>query len=54
MMMNISNRHSSVLKSQMESVLYFVAEWVSLGEMKALQGVCMQKYLLEKERSPAL
>ena len=42
MMMKISNRHSSFLKSQVESILYFVAEWVSLKEMKALQGVCMR------------
>ena len=39
--MKISDRHSSVLKPQMESILSFVAECVSLVEMKALQGACM-------------
>ena len=68
----------------MESILSFVAEWVSVKEMKALQGACVlnstkarerqyeellsdldnqvwkelsddwQRYLLEKEESPAL
>ena len=44
MMMKISNRHSSLLKPQMESILYFVAEWVSMKEMKALQGACMRTF----------
>ena len=48
----------------MESVLSFVAKWVSVKEMKALQGARIhvwkelsddrQRYLLEKEESPAL
>ena len=49
-MMKISNRHSSVLKSQMESILYFVAGWVSVEEMKALQGVCMLTSVRARER----
>ena len=49
-MMKISNRHSPVLKSQMESIRYFVAQWVSLGEMKALQGVCMPTSVWARER----
>ena len=40
-MTKINNRHSPLLKSQMESIQYFVAEWVSVKEMKALQGACM-------------
>ena len=84
MEMKIRNRHSSAVKSQMEGIMNFVAEWFSREELKALQGVCVltsvwarerqyrdilinfdgqvwkdvsdewQKYLLEKEESPAL
>ena len=50
MRMKINNRHSSVLKSQMESILHFVAECVSLEEMKALQGVCMLTSMWAGER----
>ena len=49
-MMKISNRHSSVLESQMESILYFVAEWVSVKEMKALQGACMRTSMKARVR----
>ena len=48
--MKISNRHSSVLKSQMESILNIVAEWVSLKEMNALQGACMLTSIRARER----
>ena len=34
MMMKINYHHSSVLKSQMDSILYFVVDWVSLEKMK--------------------
>ena len=36
-----NDRHSLGLKPQMESILSLVAEWVSVKEMKALQGACM-------------
>ena len=39
--MKISNRHSFVLKVAVESIMIFAAEWFSLEEMKALQGVCV-------------
>ena len=50
MKMEISNRHSPVLKSQMESILSLVAELVSLKEMKAPQGVCMLTSTRARER----
>ena len=49
-MMKISDRDSSVLKSQMESILHFAAEWVSLKEMKALQGACVLTSIRARER----
>ena len=50
MMKKISNRHSSVLESQMDSILYSVAESVSVKEMKALQGACMLNSMPARER----
>ena len=38
-MMKTSNHQSHLLKSQMDSILHIVAEWVSVQEMKVLQGV---------------
>ena len=36
--------------SQLENVLYVVAEWVSMKEMKAPQGVCMLTSMRARER----
>ena len=49
-MMKSCNRHGSVLKSQVESTLYFVAEWCSLEEMQALPGVCMLTCVWSRDR----
>ena len=48
--MKINNRHSPRLKPQMESILFFVAEWVSVKEMKALQGGCVLTSTMARER----
>ena len=39
--MKISDHNSFVLLSQMEGIMSFLAEWSSLEEMNALQGVCV-------------
>ena len=45
-----NNLRSPELKPVMESILYFVAEWVSVDEMKALQGACMRTSTKARER----
>ena len=39
--MQNSSHWSCVLKDKMEGTMTLVAEWFSLEEMKALEGVCM-------------
>ena len=39
--MQNSSLWSRVLKGKMEGTMTLVAEWFSLEEMKALEGVCM-------------
>ena len=48
--MKISNHHSAGFKPQMQCILFFVAEWVSVKEMKALKGACMLTSMRARER----
>ena len=45
-----NNRHSPGLKPQMESILFLVAEWASVKELKALQGACMRTFTVTREQ----
>ena len=48
--MKINIRHGPGLKPQMESILSFAAEWVSVKEMKALRGACVLTSMRARER----
>ena len=45
-----NNRYSLGLRPQMESNLSFLAGWVSVKEMKALQGACMRTSAMAREQ----
>ena len=49
MKMQISDRHSSVLKSHMESTENFVAEWFSLAARCFRVDVCLARKLQHKD-----
>ena len=46
----INNRHSPGLTPRMESIMFFVAEWVSVKEMKALHSACMRTSTKAREQ----
>ena len=48
--MKTDNRHNHELKPQMESILFFVAEWVSVKKMKTPQRACVLTSMKARER----
>ena len=48
--MRISKRRSLEFQSKMEKIVCFVAEWVSVNGMKALQSDCMLVSMKAREK----
>ena len=48
--MNINNRHIPGLKPQIVTILFLAAGWVSVKEMKSIQGACMCTSTKARER----
>ena len=44
-----TRKHRPEIQPKMESIVYLVAEWISLKEMKALQSVCLSPKRRDKE-----
>ena len=48
--MRISKNRSPEFQPKMESIVYLVAEWISMKEMKALQSACMLVSIKAREK----
>ena len=48
--MTNSKHRSPEFQTKMEAIVYLVAEWISLREMKALQSACMLVSIKAREK----